>query len=304
MRVLILGSDGFLGRQFCRHLIHASSFEVFCCGRKGSARRPNVLVYDLTDLESVRNLIIKVRPDVVVNLAGVTVGDPLSLYLANVVVPANLADAILSHHRRCRLIHIGSAAEYGRAEFPLIDEGAECRPISLYGHSKLAATNLLLFERVQRGLSVVVLRPFNIVAEVNSPRQVIGAFVEKVLQQKHAGTRQPIRMGYLGAVRDFFCVEDLFLLMVCLIEDFRHDIDVINVCSGKGCVTREVISYLANRMGGVEFKEQSDLLKSKVEDRVVGNPARFLAVTGLQRPTPLNQVLDRIWPASEGARDR
>jgi nucleoside-diphosphate-sugar epimerase len=147
-------------------------------------------------------------------------------------------------------------------------------------------------------LQVIVLRPFNMVGEINSPRQVLGAFVDKVLEQRRTGVLQPIRMGYLGAIRDFFCVEDLFLLILRLIEKPRAEFDIFNVCSGHGQSARDVIRYLTDRLGSIEVVEDEGPVAAKAGDRIVGNSARFLAAAGLEHPSPLKPVLDRIWPAA------
>lgn len=299
MRVLVLGSDGFLGKQLLCYFAQNGSFDVVGCTRRTSEEQYagfQKVRADLTHFDAVCGLLRELHPDVVLNLAGATVGDARTLYLSNTVVPANVALAIAAHNSGCRLIHVGSAAEYGVSNLPQIDETAECYPVSLYGHSKLAATNLLMSERSQRGLQVIVLRPFNMVGEINSARQVLGAFVDKVLEQRRTGVLQPVRMGYLGAIRDFFCVEDLFLLILRLIEKPRAEFDIVNVCSGQGRSVRDVIRYLTDRIGSIEMEEDGGLVVPKAGDRIVGNPACFLAAAGLEHPTPLEPVLDRIWP--------
>jgi len=299
MKVLILGSGGFLGRQVVDYLATKPHLELFGVSRPvpeaGSVQ--GALMCDLTDFQSVNALVGRVQPDVIINLAGTTLGYPRALYLANVVIPANVAGAVRSNHRNCRLIHIGSAAEYGYSEALLIDEQAECRPVSLYGHSKLAATTFLMSERAQHGLDVIVFRLFNVISTVNSPRQVLGAFVEKTLNWRRSRVGQPVRMGPLGSVRDFLCIQDLCTLIGNVVEGARTDVGILNVCSGEGRVTRDLVMYLANRIDGLAIVEEN-FVAPKAADRIVGDPKRFLALAGLERPTPLEYVLDQVWPAA------
>ena len=300
MRVLLLGYDGFLGGLFAHYLLKRNDFEIIACGRSSREHKPSTvrkLGCDLSDLGHVRQLVESVRPDAVVNLAGATGGDARKLYLANAVVPANIAQGVLDAAPACRFVQLGSAAEYGPSQ-TIIEEGFHCHPISLYGHTKLAASRLLLSLREQRGLDATVVRPFNLIAESNSPNQVIGSFVDKVLADKRAGSTGLIAMGSLSAVRDFLWVEDLFLLLACILDGKNESCAVINACSGVGRETRELVEYLASKIPGIAVDEASELAASGSTDKVVGAPDRFLRITGLKQASPIEPVLDRVLAAT------
>lgn len=302
MKTLVLGYDGFVGRLLLRYLAGRSDLELLAISRTPRLSEvPGISVYqcDLADIDATCRLIGELGPDVIVNVAGAISGDARALYIANTVIPVNIAQAMEYSRAPCRLIHVGSAAEYGYSDTSLpIHEDAVCRPVSLYGHSKLAASNFLMAERDQRGLAVTVVRPFNLVAEVNSPHQVIGAFVAKIAEQRRTGSVAPIKMGSLAAVRDFVCMDDLLLLVRNLIARSDEQPGIVNVCSGRGMLTRDVIYYLAGLLGRIEIIEETGQIPPKAGNRVIGDPTRFLAILGRDHATPLETVLDRIWVAA------
>jgi nucleoside-diphosphate-sugar epimerase len=102
------------------------------------------------------------RADVVVNAAGYRGGDAAVAAVANGELPDRLG--WLAARVGWRLVHLGSAAEYGpgAAGPALITEEHGCLPTSVYGMSKLAGTRAVLRWRA-RGAGVVVARVFNVV---------------------------------------------------------------------------------------------------------------------------------------------
>jgi nucleoside-diphosphate-sugar epimerase len=102
------------------------------------------------------------RSDVVVNAAGYRGSDAGVAAVANGELPDRLG--WLAAKSGWRLVHLGSAAEYGpgAAGPEPIAEDHDCRPTSVYGTSKLAGTRAALRWRA-RGAGVVVARVFNVV---------------------------------------------------------------------------------------------------------------------------------------------
>src|ERR671913_1562665 len=102
----------------------------------------------------------------VVNAAGALPGrgdTDADLVGANVELPERLAVLAAAHGHR--LVHVGSAAEYGPSPGPtdaLVDEEREPAPVSPYGRTKLAGTEAVLAQRAA-GAPALVARVFNLV---------------------------------------------------------------------------------------------------------------------------------------------
>ena len=115
-RALVLGASGFLGNPICQALAGAGAEVV------GVARRPGPLdgVHRRVELDLVAGgpqalaeLLRAERPDVVVNAAGCVRGDEAEMTRANVELVAHLLAAVSAAPRPARIVHLGSAAEYG-----------------------------------------------------------------------------------------------------------------------------------------------------------------------------------------------
>src|SRR5690349_2830490 len=112
-RVLLLGATGFLGTAVRSRLAEVA--EVVTAGRRPSTVDVPV---DLSTAgpERVARLLREVGPGVVVNCAGCTRGGAAELVAGNVVAVAALVtglDRVAAAGRPIRLVHLGSAAEYG-----------------------------------------------------------------------------------------------------------------------------------------------------------------------------------------------
>ena len=162
MRLLILGASGFLGRHVWQQATVAGA-EVITAGRGERPESPAHRRLDLAAGEPARiaELVASVAPDVVANCAGATTGGPDLLAAVNVTGTYALVRAMLLAGTPARLVHLGSAAEYGRVEPGVaVAESAPGRPVAAYGATKLAGTRLVELARAA-GLDAVVLRVFN-----------------------------------------------------------------------------------------------------------------------------------------------
>lgn len=108
-KVLILGSTGMLGHQVYFHLSEKDCFEVFDLSFRNKLREETILC-DITDFESLSEIIKNVRPDVIVNCIGILIKgsnqNPKNSILINAYFPhwlASLADQI-----NAKMIHIST----------------------------------------------------------------------------------------------------------------------------------------------------------------------------------------------------
>lgn len=248
-RVLLLGADGFVGHHVRARLSETPEMTVVTAGRRGDVH-PD-LQLDLTDsVVAVTHVIQEVAPDTVINCAGYAVGDstvcePAALAANNVVAVANLIDALLVAGHPIRLIHLGSAAEYGRvnAGTPSREDAPE-RPVSAYGLSKLAATRLVR-TAATAGLDGVTLRvttPIGPDAPLSSTSGRVVAQLRQIAAEGSGG----ITTGPLDDVRDFVDVRDVAdaTVLAARRPAGRSIPTVLNVGSGRATPVREMVDAL------------------------------------------------------------
>jgi NDP-hexose 4-ketoreductase len=256
MRLLIVGASGFLGTHV-RYQATAAGIEVITAGRSAIAGLPRHQHLDLAEDDPARiaTVLAEVAPDVVVNCAGVTVGDPGALAMINVSGTYALVKAMLLAPVPARLVHLGSAAEYGPTEPGVpVSERTDPRPAGGYGVTKLAGTRLVELG-ITAGLDGVALRVFNPVGPGASPTSLPG----RLAAELHRGT--DIRLGSLDAVRDFVDARDVAdaVLAAAAAPALPHP--VLNIGSGRGTPVRALVKELLAISGytGAVHEDAPDL---------------------------------------------
>lgn len=108
-KILILGSTGMLGHQVYFHLSEKSDFQIFDLSYR-SKLREETIICDITDFDSLSEIIKNVRPDVIVNCIGILIKgsnqNPKNSILINAYFPhwlVSVADEIGS-----KVIHIST----------------------------------------------------------------------------------------------------------------------------------------------------------------------------------------------------
>ncbi|MFG2817887.1 NAD-dependent epimerase/dehydratase family protein [Kitasatospora sp. NPDC048365] len=241
MRVLLLGADGFIGRRVADRLLVEDGLQTTVLGRRDSAD----IRFDLTTGSpgALARFLDAVAPQVVINCAGATYGTSRALIRANTLAVATVCEAIRRSREPARLVHIGSAAEYGPVP-PAgpIPESAEPRPVGPYGVSKLAGTELVLAS----GLDALVLRIFDVVGPGSPTASLFGRLAEglrRALEQDEHQVRMPDLSGY----RDFVDVRDVARAVQAAAVSAATG--VINIGSGHAVRAREAAQLLVRASG-------------------------------------------------------
>ncbi|MFG1806868.1 NAD-dependent epimerase/dehydratase family protein [Streptomyces sp. NPDC049040] len=263
-RILLLGGGGFLGAPVAARLRALPGAAVLHAGRAarghgpdgGHGTRGRPLPDLHVDLGTVPVDVLAgglgaLVPDVVVNCAGLTAGPASALASVNARGAAVLCEAMAAAVPAARLVHLGSAAEYGPAvPGTALAESAPARPAGVYGATKLAGTLAVAGSR----LDAVVLRVFNPVGAgapgSGLPGRLAAAF-------RGAPPDGRVRTGDLGAYRDFVDVTDVAEAVALAATAAGPLPPVLNVGSGAATLVRDLAAELAGLCGFTGRIEES-----------------------------------------------
>jgi UDP-glucuronate 4-epimerase len=222
-KILLTGHDGFLGNNLLSIL-----------------EREYQIVKFLGDIRDVENIKKQISPDLdgVIHLAGVISGSDKIFIEVNIVGTMNLLEVLRDKSPNLKFfISIGSASEYGPHN-KKIEESDNCNPNSMYGHSKLIATELVRSWQRYTNIPSVILRPFNIIGPNQPPRMLPSKLAGFFSQKKE---KVEIHNVNKDAVRDWVDVEDVSKAILLLSKSKLEGFEIFNLGLSENITNEELI---------------------------------------------------------------
>ncbi len=289
---LVTGATGFCGRHLVERLRQDSNFEILGTGR--SQTPPTWLTadeYKTVDLlhpKAAENLLADTRPDLILHLAGVADGADSEIYALNYAATLKVLESARLLRKSPRILLVGSAAEYGEVgpeELPISEE-QPCRPLGVYGLSKLAATLAGLHYHARFGLKIVVVRPFNLIGPAIPPTLLMGAILQRAKQALLSGGPPIVKAGNLDAERDFISVTDAVDIYVKLLMG-EHWGQVFNVCGGFPVAVHSLVSsLLSHSPSSLQLEIDPAMGRASSIQVSYGSPKKREEAIGKQKLTP------------------
>ncbi|MEU0741109.1 NAD(P)-dependent oxidoreductase [Streptomyces sp. NPDC006134] len=263
MRILVLGASGYLGGHVVERLRALPGARLSLGGRSPAADVTADLARDRP--RELVSALARIAPAAVVNCAGATGGDAVTLAEVNARGPAVLCAALREAAPRARLVHLGSAAEYGPGTpgRPVTESGATA-PAGPYGATKLAGTVAV----TASGLDAVVLRVGNPVGP-GAPRTGLPGRVAALLADAGRGPEAVLRLGDLSAYRDFVDVRDVAEAVAQAVTAPGPLPPVLNIGGGRAVPVRDLVRTLADAAG----------FRGRIVEEAAGGSARSADVS-------------------------
>lgn len=295
-RALVVGAGGFVGGYLCRELRN-NGYEVFGGGRHTEPK------CDLLDLENLRELLKKIQPNVIFNLAAQSSvkkswQDPAGTFDINVKGSICLLEAVRTSNGSARVVLIGSSEQYGipkgnGTELVAFYEEMPLAPQSPYGISKCTQEELgKLYARVY-GMDVVMTRSFNHIG-VGQPRGFVIPDLICGIVDVEQRKRTALSIGNLAISRDFTDVRDVVRAYRMIAEKGVRG-ETYNVGSGRAYCLQDLLNRLI-AMARCEIPVQVDPERMRPADLpyVLCSPKKIEKTINWKPEIEIQQTLNEM----------
>lgn len=247
-KVLIIGIESFTGKHLSKYLLN-NGFDIYGTSLH-NINSDYIYQCDISDKSSIKNIIEKIKPDYIMNLAGISfVGNSKRelFYRINVLAVENILEACLeiSNYSPSKIILASSATIYGNQNSDILDESMNPNPVNHYGISKLAMEQLAktYFDK----LNIIITRPFNYTGVGQEEHFLIPKIVFHFKDNK-----KEIELGNMDVYREFNDVEYVCEIYTrLLLSDINSEI--VNICSNRVIALKKVIEMM-NEIAGYQIQ--------------------------------------------------
>ena len=294
-RVLVTGSEGFVGGVLCPYL-EAQGHEVLGCDLRIPEDTTGRKALDINDPSSIRDALEWANPDVVYHLAAVTfvpdaMRDPLGVMETNFHGTIRLITEMKARCPDARLLFVSTSEAYGAPQRLPVTEDHPLNPDNPYALSKASADHYCRYVVQSGELDIVRLRPFNHTGPGQSPDFVMPSFARQIAHME-AGKAEPVlRVGNLEAARDFLHVNDVVRAYSMALSGCEAG-EAYNICSGEAMPIQRALDALVS-LSEVEVQVEIDPLRLRPVDvpEVCSSHQKFTDATGWHPEIPLRRLL-------------
>lgn len=238
MKILILGSEGFVGNNLVNSL--SKNHEISCADLISNSTHKNYVQFDVTDSDSVHKVVRDV--DVVIDLVAhslvSSIEGPTKNAQVNIIGLLNILEACKNNNIQ-KLIFTSASSLVGEPQTFSVDEKHSAIPKTAYGITKLASEHYLRLYSELYGLKYSVFRFFNIYGPYQK-NGLIPSLYSRIINN------EPLTIfGKGDQVRDYVFIEDIvpFFEKSC-VSNFA-DNSIFNMGTGKGTTIKEIIEFLS-----------------------------------------------------------
>jgi len=303
LRVFITGITGFVGTHLCRHL-SKRGYEIWGTHYPPDRSLPKdldkarVRPCNILDRKGLWQFIRRVRPEAVIHLAALSyvpesLKEPLRTYEVNFLGTLILYEALLRLGGCGKVLFIGSADCYGQGSLAKkrVTESAPFLPENPYAASK-AAADIASFEYFRsRSLPVVRVRPFNHTGPGQSDRFVVSDFAHQIARIEAKKQEPVLKVGNLGATRDFLDVRDVVRAYELLLRKGTPG-EAYNIASGRKRRIGDVVrTLLSMSRASIDVKTVPERYREDSLSGAAGSYARLEKATGWRPRIPFEKTL-------------
>ncbi len=266
-KVIITGVTGQDGSYMADLLLEETGNEVYGMVRRASTNnhhnikhllsnpRFKLITGDLTDSQSIDNIVRDIKPDYFINLAaqsfvGASWQIPEQTFDIDAVGVIRCLEAIRKHAPNCRFYNAGSSEEFGNVDYSPQDENHILKPRSPYGAAKAAARHIVKVYRESYNLFAIQGLLYNHESPRRGEEFVTRKITKEIARIKKAidngNEFKPLELGNIYAKRDWSHAKD-FVRGIWMMLNNHSPIEYI-LASGKTYTVKEFIEKAFNHV--------------------------------------------------------
>lgn len=268
MKILILGSNGFIGSHCVDYFI-SKKYDVYGIDITDADHRNYYYKKILPDSKEFDNIFSQIKPDACLFAIGsasvaASIQEPLANFESNTLQTIRILQAIKKYSPTCKFINISSAAVYGNPDTMPIKESSTIQPVSPYGWHKYYSELICKEYYLLYNINTCSIRPFS----VYGPRQNKLLFWDFYLKSQKGDKVELFGTG--KETRDFIYISDLVIAIDIILNNAPMKAETYNLATGRELSIKEVAAIFAKTIeynGQINFNNISKL----------GDPIKWVA---------------------------
>lgn len=266
-KILLIGKNGFFAKNFIKHL---KNHKLYLMGRKDPLNKFNLK-----------------KMDIIINCAS-DINNEKLMYQNNTEFVYHLIEKYIKQKSRAKIIHFGSASEYGINNYPS-SENDLVKPETVYGGTKAAGTIILQSFSKQFKIPSVILRSYT----AYGPFEYSSKLLPNIFKHLSYNKKLILYDGY----QDYFYIDDLANILIKVIKNwkFKNFGEIINISSGKQYSNREILK-ICEQISKIKAKPIFKKgFKKSFHNRIwKGNPKKRLGL-GYKFSTNINSGIKKYY---------
>jgi nucleoside-diphosphate-sugar epimerase len=227
-KILVTGSQGFLGKALVNELRKNSSYQVH--------------EIDVHNCNLLKEKLIYNRIDHIFHLAAKTFvpdswENPNEFYEVNIIGTNKILDLCRLHNANLTFV---SAYVYGTPLNLPISEQHQLNVSNPYMHSKVLAESLCSFYSENFSIKTTIIRPFNIYG-INQRDDFL---IPKIIKQVLNNNVKKIQLNSVDPKRDFIFLDDVIRALLLTMGNRASMLDIYNVGAGESISINNLIKKI------------------------------------------------------------